>query len=130
MTTVLLVDRDPDTCTILASLLRHHGVDVAAESNPDRALEQACAATPRLIIVDHPLHLASGTPFIAALRARPQTAPCQVLVFTARFTPGMAGLDALAEGADAFLPKPADVATLRARLASLLDLPLFPPPAS
>jgi DNA-binding response OmpR family regulator len=124
MATVLLVDRDADTRAILALLLRCHGIDVAEEPDPDRALAAARVALPRLIVADHPVRLADGTPLIPALRRLAAAEGCRILAFSARYEPGTAGLAARAEGADDFLAKPADVATLRGRIAALLDLPL------
>ena len=83
MARVLVVDDNPDTCELLARLLRKAGHDAICQTSPRGALDAVAAQLPDLVILDVMMPEMSGLDVLKAVRQDPRTAPVPVLLFTA-----------------------------------------------
>ncbi len=114
---ILIADDDPSTLTGLRGLLMAWGYEVETAPDGRVALERIAAVDPAAVITDVVMPVMNGLELLSAVRSTRPTMP--VIVLTAH-----SSLDALliatAHGAFAFLPKPVDVAKLKAVLASAL----------
>lgn len=84
---LLVVDASPDFRYILSELLEHHGYRVLLSSSADEALGLARDRRPRVIMGEHPMHLADGRTLCQVLRDDPETASIPFLALTARVFP-------------------------------------------
>ena len=75
---------------------------------------------PDLVIADEMMPLMSGLEMSRRLKANPALAHVPILLLTAKNTPGIHG-ESISSGVDAFMPKPFEVPTLRAKVAQLLE---------
>jgi two-component system, OmpR family, response regulator MprA len=116
MTTILLVDDDPNICSVVRRGLRFEGYAVRIAEDGPRALEIARTEPPDLVVLDVMLPGMDGLEVCRRLR-RGTTAP--ILMLTARdaVPDRIAGLDS---GADDYLVKPFDFDELLARIRALL----------
>jgi two-component system, OmpR family, response regulator MprA len=116
MTTILLVDDDPNICSVVRRGLRFEGYAVRVAEDGPQALEMARAEPPDLVVLDVMLPGMDGLEVCRRLR-RGTTAP--ILMLTARdaVPDRIAGLDS---GADDYLVKPFDFDELLARIRALL----------
>ncbi|HEY7042177.1 MAG TPA: response regulator [Nocardioidaceae bacterium] len=100
--TVLVVEDDPDTLSVVVDCLQEEGFTVTTATNGVEALERACHCVPDAIVLDLCLPVMSGPEFLQAWR---RTAPTQPVPIIA-----MSGLnrDVSADelGVQAWLPKP------------------------
>jgi len=114
---ILIADDDPSTLTGLRGLLMAWGYEVETAPDGRVALERIAAVDPAAVITDVVMPVMNGLELLSAVRSTRPTMP--VIVLTAH-----SSLDALliatAHRAFAFLPKPVDVAKLKAVLASAL----------
>lgn len=125
--TLVLVVEDEDN--IAAALefvieregLRHHRVASGAEALP--AIRRL---SPGVVLLDVMLPEVSGFDICRDLRLDPALAQVRVIMMTAR---GSAQQQArcLASGADAFIPKPFELQTLRVALRDQVTLAVAPP---
>ena len=101
---ILVAERDPITAELEQHFLSNEGYDVIVVLDGRRAVDEAVAHQPDLIIVDVILPGLNGLKVCEALKAEPSTSAVPVLVFSV--------LDvrerALSAGADAFLLKPVE----------------------
>jgi two-component system response regulator MprA len=116
MTTILLVDDDPNICSVVRRGLRFEGYTVRVAEDGLRALEIARTEPPDLVVLDVMLPGMDGLEVCRRLR-RGTAAP--ILMLTARdaVRDRIAGLDS---GADDYLVKPFDFDELLARIRALL----------
>jgi two-component system response regulator MprA len=116
MTTILIVDDDPNICSVLRRGLRFEGYTVHIAEDGPQALEMARTAPPDLVVLDVMLPQMDGLEVCRRLR-RGTAAP--ILMLTARdaVPDRIAGLDS---GADDYLVKPFDFDELLARIRALL----------
>jgi two-component system response regulator MprA len=116
MTTILLVDDDPNICSVVRRGLRFEGYAVRVAEDGPQALEIARTEPPDLVVLDVMLPGMDGLEVCRRLR-RGTTAP--ILMLTARdaVRDRIAGLDS---GADDYLVKPFDFDELLARIRALL----------
>ena len=116
MTTVLVVDDDPNIRSVVSRGLRFEGYDVRLAGDGPEALRSARAMPPDVIVLDVMLPDMDGLEVCRRLR-RGLTAP--ILMLTARdaVPDRVAGLDS---GADDYLVKPFDFDELLARIRALL----------
>lgn len=84
MAVVLVVDDQPDLCTVMVRLLRHCGYDARCAEDGRAALEfiQETPAT-ALVILDVMMPGMSGFEVLQALRADPQTTRLPVVMYSA-----------------------------------------------
>jgi CheY-like chemotaxis protein len=97
----LLIEDDEDARTALASLLRHHGINVVSVRSGREGLRELRAGiAARVILLDHMMSQDDGAAFRRAQRADAELAAIPVIVFSAP--------DRRGDGADA---KPAATPT-------------------
>lgn len=102
---ILLIDRDPDTRSILRSALEWNGYEVLEASDAVAGLRMARTVAAGLIIMEHPLDVEGGSTLLHAVRDGTRTATLPILVTTA--TGGAESIaQALELGCDAVLIKP------------------------
>lgn len=114
---VLIADDDASTLSGMRALLTVWGYEVETAPNGRAALEKITSAAPAVLVTDVVMPLMNGLELLDAVRITRPAMP--VIILTAH-----SSLDTLmvaaAEGAFAYLPKPVDVAKLKAVLASAL----------
>ena len=117
MSSVLVVEDDPELARLLERMLAGEGYAVTLAADGQRALHLALTSSFDLLLVDRGLPAIEGLDLIARLRGRGVLSP--VLVLSARGTTQdrVEGLDA---GAEDYLAKPFDIAELLARVRALL----------
>jgi CheY-like chemotaxis protein len=117
---VLVVDDDPVTRTLAATLLDGAGFSVVQADDGDVALERLQAGEEFSLVVTD-LHMArmNGDQLLAALRGNVQTAGLPVIVLTgsAEYETEVALMDA---GADDYIRKPIDPPRFMARVKAAL----------
>ena len=114
---VLVVEDDEDIADVLVRSLRLEGYDVRLATDGVRALDDAHAFMPDLVVLDLGLPRLDGVDVAKQLRADSDDVP--ILMLTARdaLEARVTGLDA---GADDYLVKPFERQELLARLRALL----------
>ena len=114
---VLVVEDDADIADVLVRSLRLEGYDVRLATDGVRALDDAHAFLPDLVVLDLGLPRLDGVEVAKQLRADSDDVP--ILMLTARdaLEARVTGLDA---GADDYLVKPFERQELLARLRALL----------
>jgi DNA-binding transcriptional MerR regulator len=110
---ILLAERDPFAVDLAEFLLRTEGFVVVVAGRPDDALEAFATRTPALVIVELLLGGGRGVALCRELKHRGATS----LIATSALH---VGDDAVAAGADAFLPKPLDPLLLVSTVKDLL----------
>lgn len=83
MSTVLIVDDDENTRLLVRTLLTHAGHRAIEAANGATGLALAATERPGLILLDLSMPSMSGTDFVRALRADPQTKAMTVALYTA-----------------------------------------------
>jgi two-component system KDP operon response regulator KdpE len=129
MTSVLVVDDEPQLLRALAINLRARRYDVLTAASGSEALRQASAHRPDLVILDLGLPDMDGVDVIAGLRGWTSV---PILVLSGR-TDSADKVDALDAGADDYVTKPFGMDELLARLRAMSrrgasetgDQPLF-----
>jgi len=87
---VLVVDDNPDTCELLARLLRRCGHEADCQTTARGALDVLAADDgnlPDLIILDVMMPGTSGMEVLKSVRREPRTAAVRVVMFTALSDP-------------------------------------------
>jgi two-component system KDP operon response regulator KdpE len=115
MTSVLVIDDDPQLSRALRVTLRAAGYEVVTAADGRAALREAAAEHPDLIVLDLGLPDLDGTEVLAGLRPW-FTGPVLVLSARADSQDKVGALDA---GADDYVAKPFDMGELLARLRAL-----------
>jgi CheY-like chemotaxis protein len=113
---LFLIETDPISADSVAFYLEQEGFSVTSFFNTAQALEAVGDAAPDLVITEVILSGMSGFRLCQTLKDQPTTAHIPVLVLTVL----EAEERARAAGADAFLLKPADKATLARTVRELL----------
>lgn len=113
----ILVCEDESSLRELIRISLGDGYHVVEAVSGDEALERAAARRPDLVILDLMLPGIGGLDVLAALRVDPRTAGVPVAVVSA--WSGVEG-EALAAGANRFVPKPFDPGALRSLVEELL----------
>ncbi len=116
---ILVVDDIGANLRLLEAKLLAEYYEVALATNGQDALATAARWSPDVILLDVMMPVMGGYEVCSLLKANPATAHIPVVMVTALMDPveRVRGLDA---GADDFLSKPVDDATLFARLRALL----------
>jgi two-component system cell cycle response regulator len=118
---ILVVDDIAANCRLLEAKLLHEYYEVAIASSGPEALATVARWMPDVVLLDVMMPGMDGYEVCRRLKAQPGTAHIPVVMITALTDPveRVRGLEA---GADDFLSKPVDDATLFARLRALLRM--------
>lgn len=116
MTSVLVVDDEPQIVRALRASLSAHGYEVLTAVTGEDALAQAAASAPDCMILDLGLPDMDGTQVITQLRSWSEM---PVIVLSAREEQAHK-VDALDAGADDYLSKPFGIEELLARIRATL----------
>jgi len=117
---ILIVDDEPSICEVLSIALRKEGYDVAAETNPRKALEKFRAEPYDLVIQDLKMPEMDGIDLLREIRKAKEDA--LVVVMTA-YSSWDRAVEAMRLGAFHYLNKPIDTrAGLRATVARALQV--------
>jgi CheY-like chemotaxis protein len=116
---VLVVEDDEKSSRLMCELFRLRSYTPRAVATGALALEAARELSPKLILMDIQLPDMNGSAVLRALRADPATASIPVVAVTALAMDGDRER-LLADGFDAYVSKPIDVATLVDQLVPLI----------
>jgi len=117
MSTILVVDDDPDICALLEFKLGGAGYDVAVEHDGEAALAARDRSPADLLILDWMMPRMGGLEVCLALRADERFTTLPVLMLTARAQEADVQRG-LAAGADDYILKPFSPRELTARVAA------------
>jgi DNA-binding response OmpR family regulator len=119
MARILIIDDEPNICTLLAETLENEKHAVLTAHDGTSGLEKARAELPDAIILDVEMPGLNGYEVCAGLRSRPETRRIPVLMLTGRneLPDAMKGM---ASGADDYITKPFDVEEVLWRVQALL----------
>jgi DNA-binding response OmpR family regulator len=128
MTTILVVDDDPDICSLLEYKLGSCGYSVIVEHDGEAALAAVAKTPVDLILLDWMMPRMGGLEACLALRADPRHARLPVLMLTAKAHEADVR-KGLAAGADDYILKPFSPREVAARVAgALARAEVRPPP--
>ena len=117
---LLVVEDDPEIRYLLEVILANDDREILSAATGGEARRHFAAGGIDLVVLDLILPDVDGRSLLAQLRDRPETAPAQVVVVTARGGPE-ARQDCYALGADAFVEKPFDPDELAADVTVRLE---------
>ena len=100
---VLVLDDDPDICTMIKMVLGYYGYDAMDSENEEKAVKIISSNQIDLIIMDMLLSGADGTDICRRLKKDKNTSAIPILMFSAHPT---ARETCLAAGANDFISKP------------------------
>ncbi|MDX6390339.1 MAG: two-component system, OmpR family, alkaline phosphatase synthesis response regulator PhoP [Streptosporangiaceae bacterium] len=119
MTTVLVVDDDPDVCDLVTFKLQKSGYEVRRATDGDEALSAVAAELPDIVLLDVMMPGPSGLEVLERWRASPGTANLPVILLTARAQQSDVETG-FALGADDYILKPFSPRELARRVAAVL----------
>ncbi|MEW5892481.1 MAG: response regulator [Pseudomonadota bacterium] len=114
---VLLVDDDPGALSHAATILRHHGMEVADINDPFIALEFVEEFMPDVMLLDIEMAACKGTELATLIRQKARYAHIPVIYLTA-WTDAARQLAARLTAADDYLVKPIEAELLVAAVAA------------
>ncbi|MFN2626460.1 MAG: response regulator, partial [Mycobacteriales bacterium] len=119
MTSVLIVDDDPDITEFMQINLELDGFEVRVAGDGEEALRVMNGPLPDLVLVDVMMPKVDGMELCRRLRANPRTANLPIIMVTAKTLPAdkVVGLTV---GADDYISKPFDTVELTARVRTTL----------
>lgn len=120
MTSVLVVDDDPDVCDLVTYKLEQSGFDVRRASDGEQALREVAAQVPDLVLLDIMMPGMSGLEVLERWRAASETARLPVIMLTAKAQESDVerGFEL---GADDYVIKPFSPRELARRVAAVLS---------
>lgn len=101
---VLVVDDDPDLCTILVRLIQYLGFNAAAAPDGSAALEAIRRDPPSLVLLDIMLPGMDGLEVLSKLKQNPATSAVPVAMYSASGDPDIRRR-AMALGAEDYVVK-------------------------
>ncbi len=119
MTTLLLIEDDPECARMVGKLLKPHGFTIEHTTRGLTGLQIARTTELDLILVDINLPDISGNVVILQLRAVMRRQGVPIIAFTAE-TSAKAKRIAAALGCDGFLSKPIDTPTFHSQIVEFL----------
>jgi two-component system phosphate regulon response regulator PhoB len=119
MSTILLVEDDPDIRYLVSYKLTKSGFEVIEAADGAEGLRQAERHPPDLVILDVRMPRMSGLEVCRELRGRPRTATVPIIMLTARTHPEDIE-QAYAAGANEYVAKPFSPRELQQRVESAL----------
>lgn len=105
MTTILIVDDNPEILNLLRIMLEQRGYKTVRAHNGHEALETLRSLQPDLILSNLFMPLMDGMTFLEAVRSSPDTSTIPFLMMTAAPKPEIRR-EALDRGASGFIEKP------------------------
>ena len=117
-TRILIIDDDPDICTMIKMVLEYHGFTAFDAENEEKANQVLVREQIDLIIMDMLLSGADGTDICRRIKNDKERNSIPVLMFSAHPT---ARETCLAAGADDFIPKPFEMNDLIARVNFFIE---------
>jgi CheY-like chemotaxis protein len=102
---VMVIDDEPDFCTVVSELLGIADVRVSKAHNAGEAIRLLEQATPNLILTDVMMPGMDGLDFVRHVRSDPELRAIPTIVVSARVRPEDREAARMA-GADGFLAKP------------------------
>ena len=120
MTSVLVVDDDPDVCDLVTYKLEQSGFDVRRASDGDAAIREVAAKVPDLVLLDVMMPGISGLEVLEQWRANAATAAMPVIMLTAKAQEGDVerGFEL---GADDYVVKPFSPRELARRVTAVIS---------
>jgi len=116
---VLVVDDDPQTLQLISLIVQSQGYEVATAISGMEALQQVAVARPDVVLLDVMMPDMDGVEVCRRLRADKSYADLPIVMLTAKSAPeDHAG--GLLAGADDYITKPIEPASLTARIRSVL----------
>jgi two-component system cell cycle response regulator len=119
-TTLLIVDDDPVTLYLLQKELASNNRDIYSAKTLKEAQDLLSQKEFSLVIIDLVLPDGDGRDFMVKLRENPSTSLIPIIVLSSK-REDQAKAECFALGADAYLEKPFDIATLAAAVAVKLQ---------
>src|ERR1700730_2679507 len=119
MTTVLVVDDDPDVCDLITYKLRKSGYEVRRAMDGDEAIESVAARVPDIVLLDVMMPGLTGLEVLERWRAEPGTATLPVIMLTAKAQETDVEIG-FALGADDYIVKPFSPRDLARRVAAVV----------
>lgn len=116
---ILIVDDDVDSLKLIGLMLKRHNYEVVVADAGQKALAQAEAEIPDLIILDVMMPDMNGLEVARRLRANEKTEKIPIIMFTAK-TLIDDKVEAFEAGADDYLTKPTHPAELASRVKAIL----------
>lgn len=116
---VLVVDDDPQTLQLMSHIVRAQGYEVTTAISGAEALQQVSAARPDVMLLDVMMPGMDGVEVCRRLRANKNYSDLPIVLLTALAEPGDHA-DGLLAGADDYIAKPVDPASLVTRIKSVL----------
>jgi DNA-binding response OmpR family regulator len=118
--TILVVDDDLDTLTLIGLTLQRRGFTVMKAQSGPEALERLHAALPDLMIVDVMMPHMDGYEVCRTVKSDPRTAQLPVVMLTAKAQTA-SQLEGFRAGAVDYITKPVHPQDLVARIAAVLE---------
>ena len=115
----LVADDNEDSRKLATLMLKREGMVVSQAENGRQAVDQACAETPDLILMDLEMPVMGGLEAIRNIRAGGKAPAVRIIALSAHAA-GESHEHSLAAGADGYLVKPLRIADLQKALAALL----------
>jgi DNA-binding NtrC family response regulator len=115
--TLLAIDDDPQTLSLLADALGDEGLDILTADNPESGFALFLQARPRIVLLDLLMPGISGMDLLKRIIAFDPAA--NVIVISGHYSAESA-MEAIQQGACDYLTKPLDLQRLRHRIASFL----------
>ncbi len=123
---ILVVDDEPDFCTIVQKNLQREGFEVEVAFDGDQGIEKVKANPPDAIVLDVMMPNKNGYDVCAELKGDEKYADIPVLMLTAVAdhvsSTRYSHYDGMSMEADDYLPKPASAEEITDSLKSLLGL--------
>ena len=115
MSTILLVEDEPDLRAVLAEILREEGYSVVTAGTGQAALDAMAQTPPDLVLMDVMMPGMDGRITYVAMRGRPEGAAIPIVLMSATVRSAR-----LPDGIDGFLRKPFDLNQVLALVAMLI----------
>jgi DNA-binding response OmpR family regulator len=121
LTTILIVDDQPDNRDMLAALLGQEGYRTLTAAGGMEAMDVIANDSPQLILLDVSMPDMDGYAVASLLKADPKTSGIPIIMVTAHAGRG-ARVVGLHTGAEDYLTKPVDAPELLLKVRNLLRL--------
>lgn len=117
-TKILVLDDDPDICTMIKMVLDYHGYEAIDSDTEEKANDLLASGPVDLIIMDMLLSGADGSEICRRLKQDEKTAAIPIMMFSAH--PNARKI-CLAAGADDFISKPFEMNELLEKIRSNIE---------